>query len=59
VQSFVPLGIGAFVMGMIAPILDGNLQLLAWISLGGGVVGWLAWRGGASFRAVRTRDDRH
>jgi DHA1 family bicyclomycin/chloramphenicol resistance-like MFS transporter len=50
VQSFVALGIGAFVMGMVAPILEGNLKLLAWISLSSGVVGWLAWRGGAALR---------
>lgn len=50
VQSFVALGIGAFVMGMVAPILDGNLKWLAWISLSGGVVGWLAWRAGMKLR---------
>jgi DHA1 family bicyclomycin/chloramphenicol resistance-like MFS transporter len=50
VQSFVALGIGAFVMGMVAPMLHGNLELLAWISLAGGVVAWLAWRAGSRLR---------
>jgi DHA1 family bicyclomycin/chloramphenicol resistance-like MFS transporter len=50
VQSFVALGIGAFVMGMVAPMLHGNLELLAWISLAGGVVAWLAWRAGSKLR---------
>jgi DHA1 family bicyclomycin/chloramphenicol resistance-like MFS transporter len=53
VQSFVALGIGAVVMGMVAPVLNGDLQLLAWISLTGGVVGWLAWRAGDSLRSSR------
>lgn len=50
VQSFMALGVGAVVMGMIAPILHGDLQLLACISLGLGVTGWLAWRGGRALR---------
>lgn len=51
VQSFVALGIGAIVMGMVAPMLDGNLQYLAIISLAGSVVAWFAWRGGVALRA--------
>jgi DHA1 family bicyclomycin/chloramphenicol resistance-like MFS transporter len=50
VQSFIALGIGALVMGMVAPVLAGNLKLLAWISLVGGVVAWLAWRAGSRLR---------
>jgi DHA1 family bicyclomycin/chloramphenicol resistance-like MFS transporter len=50
VQSFVALGIGAFVMGMVAPMLHGNLKLLAWISLVGAVVAWLSWRAGSRLR---------
>lgn len=51
VQSFVALGIGAVVMGMVAPMLRGNLTALAWISLAGGLVAWLAWRMGSALRA--------
>ena len=43
VQSFVALGVGAVVMGMVAPMLRGDLRALAWISLTGGVVAWIAW----------------
>jgi DHA1 family bicyclomycin/chloramphenicol resistance-like MFS transporter len=50
VQSFVALGIGALVMGMVAPMLEGNLKALAWISLAGGVSAWLAWRLGKALR---------
>jgi DHA1 family bicyclomycin/chloramphenicol resistance-like MFS transporter len=46
VQSFIALGVGAVVMGLIAPILHGDLRLLAWISLAGSVVAWLAWWAG-------------
>ncbi|MET0282079.1 MAG: multidrug effflux MFS transporter [Steroidobacteraceae bacterium] len=53
VQSFMALGVGAIVMGMIAPMLHGDLTLLAWISLGLGVCGWLAWRAGTAARTVR------
>jgi DHA1 family bicyclomycin/chloramphenicol resistance-like MFS transporter len=54
VQSFVALGIGAVVMGMVAPMLEGNLQYLAVISLAGGVVAWFTWRAGTALR-VRGR----
>ncbi len=50
VQSFIALGIGAVVMGMIAPMLHGDLRLLAWISLGLGVAAWIAWRAGVTLR---------
>jgi DHA1 family bicyclomycin/chloramphenicol resistance-like MFS transporter len=50
VQSFIALGIGAVVMGMIAPMLHGDLRLLAWISLGLGVTAWIAWRAGTRLR---------
>jgi hypothetical protein len=40
-------------MGMIAPMLHGNLTLLAWISMGLGGCGWLAWRAGTAARNVR------
>jgi DHA1 family bicyclomycin/chloramphenicol resistance-like MFS transporter len=51
VQSFIALGIGAVVMGMVAPMLEGNLQYLALISLAGSVVAWFAWRGGVALKA--------
>jgi DHA1 family bicyclomycin/chloramphenicol resistance-like MFS transporter len=50
VAAFVTLGIGAVMMGMIAPVLHGDLALLAWISLGVCGCAWLAWRWGASLR---------
>lgn len=56
VQSFIALGVGAMVMGMLAPMLKGNLKALAWISLAGGVVAWLAWRAGAALKRPRTAE---
>jgi len=50
VQSFIALGVGAIVMGMVAPVLHGDLKLLAWISLVSGVVAWFAWRAGTALR---------
>lgn len=50
VQSFIALGIGALVMGVVAPLLHGDLSLLAWLSLGGSVVAWISWRAGVSLR---------
>jgi DHA1 family bicyclomycin/chloramphenicol resistance-like MFS transporter len=50
VQSFIALGIGAVVMGMVAPVLHGDLKLLAWISLTAGAVAWVAWRAGTALR---------
>jgi MFS transporter, DHA1 family, multidrug resistance protein len=50
VQSFVALGVGAVVMGMVAPVLHGDLRLLAWISLGMGLVAVLCWRMGLALR---------
>lgn len=51
VQSFIALGIGAVVMGMVAPMLHGDLEALAWISLAGGVLAWLAWLAARRLRA--------
>jgi DHA1 family bicyclomycin/chloramphenicol resistance-like MFS transporter len=57
VQSFVALSVGAVVMGMVAPMLHGNLNALAWISLGGGIIAWAAWRLGVRVRGpVKTFD---
>jgi MFS transporter, DHA1 family, multidrug resistance protein len=50
VQSFIALGVGALVMGVVAPLLRGDLALLAWISLGGSVVAWASWRAGTALR---------
>jgi MFS transporter, DHA1 family, multidrug resistance protein len=50
VQSFIALGIGAIVMGMVAPVLHGDLKLLAWISLVSSTVAFVAWRAGNALR---------
>ncbi len=50
VQSFIALGIGAVVMGVVAPLIHGDLGLLAWISLGGSLIAWICWRAGTSLR---------
>jgi DHA1 family bicyclomycin/chloramphenicol resistance-like MFS transporter len=50
VQSFIALGMGAVVMGMVAPVLHGDLKLLAWISLAAGTLAWVAWRAGTALR---------
>ena len=54
-QAFIALGMGGVVMGMIAPILHGDLRMLAWISLGGSVVAWLAWRSAEALRQTAAR----
>jgi DHA1 family bicyclomycin/chloramphenicol resistance-like MFS transporter len=56
VQTFVALGIGALVMGMVAPLMQGDLQLLAWVSLAASLCGWLAWRAGVALRKVPGRE---
>jgi DHA1 family bicyclomycin/chloramphenicol resistance-like MFS transporter len=48
VQTFVALGVGAVAMGMIAPILHGNLALMGWISLACSILAYLLWRAGSS-----------
>jgi MFS transporter, DHA1 family, multidrug resistance protein len=50
VQTFVALGVGALAMGMLAPILHGNLALMAWIALTCSVLAWLLWRAGAALK---------
>ncbi|MEO8307615.1 MAG: multidrug effflux MFS transporter [Pseudomonadota bacterium] len=50
VQSFIALGVGAIAMGLVAPLLHGNLGYLSMISLAGSLVAWLAWRAGVSLR---------
>ena len=50
VQSFIALGVGAVVIGLIAPLLHGNLEYLSMISLFWSVVAWLTWRAGVSLR---------
>jgi DHA1 family bicyclomycin/chloramphenicol resistance-like MFS transporter len=46
VQSFIALSVGAVVMGLLAPVLNGNLAHLALFSLACGVTAWLCWRWG-------------
>ena len=50
VQAFISLGIGGVMMGMVAPILHGNLGMLALISLAAYLIAWFAWRGGQMLR---------
>jgi DHA1 family bicyclomycin/chloramphenicol resistance-like MFS transporter len=57
VQSFVALTVGAVVMGMVAPILHGNLNALAWISLVAGIIAWVAWRIGVRLRGPHQVDE--
>jgi MFS transporter, DHA1 family, multidrug resistance protein len=44
VTSFVTLGCGSVVMGVMVPLLRSQLPSLAIMSLLGGTTGWLAWR---------------
>ncbi len=53
VSAFVMLGIGAVMMGMIAPLLHGDLSLLAWIALASCALAWSAWRAGQRLRGRR------
>jgi DHA1 family bicyclomycin/chloramphenicol resistance-like MFS transporter len=53
VQSFIALGVGALMMGVLAPTLHGDLRLLAQISLALGVVAFLTWRAGARLQHRR------
>lgn len=46
VQSFITLGVGACMGGMVAPLLHGNLLLLSAISASLTAAAWLAWRAG-------------
>lgn len=52
VQSFIALGVGALVMGVVAPMLHGDLKLLSWISLGMAVVAVVCWRAGQALRTA-------
>jgi MFS transporter, DHA1 family, multidrug resistance protein len=50
VQSFIALGVGAVVIGLIAPLLHGNLGYLSMVSLFWSLVAWGTWRAGVSLR---------
>jgi DHA1 family bicyclomycin/chloramphenicol resistance-like MFS transporter len=50
VQTFIALGVGGMAMGLLAPVLRGDLRLLGWLSLGSGIAAWLTWRAGKSLR---------
>jgi DHA1 family bicyclomycin/chloramphenicol resistance-like MFS transporter len=50
VQSFIALGVGAVVMGVVAPLVHGNLGYLSMISLAGSLVAWITWRAGVALR---------
>lgn len=42
-QSFVALLITAFTLGLVAPHVSWNLNVLAWTSFGYTIVAWTAW----------------
>jgi MFS transporter, DHA1 family, multidrug resistance protein len=50
VQSFIALGVGAVVIGLIAPLLHGDLEYLSMVSLLWSLVAWITWRAGVSLR---------
>jgi MFS transporter, DHA1 family, multidrug resistance protein len=50
VQSFIALGIGAVVMGVVAPLMHGNLGYLSMISLAGSLVAWATWPAGTALQ---------
>ena len=50
VQTFVALSVGALVMGLVAPMMHGNLVHLGLFSLTGGVLAWLCWQWGRRLR---------
>jgi DHA1 family bicyclomycin/chloramphenicol resistance-like MFS transporter len=50
VQSFIALGVGAVVIGLIAPLLHGDLEYLSMVSLFWSLVAWITWRAGVSLR---------
>jgi DHA1 family bicyclomycin/chloramphenicol resistance-like MFS transporter len=50
VQSFIALGVGAVVIGLIAPLLHGDLGYLSMISLFWSLVAWITWRAAVSLR---------
>jgi uncharacterized membrane protein (DUF441 family) len=50
VQSFIALGVGAVVIGLIAPLLHGDLGYLSMVSLFWSLVAWVTWRAGVSLR---------
>jgi len=53
VQTFIALGVGGVAMGVVAPMLQGNLEWLSWLSLSMGAAGWLCWRAGTELRVER------
>jgi DHA1 family bicyclomycin/chloramphenicol resistance-like MFS transporter len=50
VQSFIALGVGAVVIGLIAPLLHGDLGYLSMVSLFWSGVAWITWRAAVSLR---------
>lgn len=50
VQSFIALGLGAVAMGVVAPLLHGDLGWLSLVSFVGSLVAWISWRAGVSLR---------
>jgi MFS transporter, DHA1 family, multidrug resistance protein len=54
VQTFIALGTGALGMGVVAPLLHGDLRWLSWLALGLTLSAVLVWRVGESVRRAGT-----
>jgi DHA1 family bicyclomycin/chloramphenicol resistance-like MFS transporter len=50
VQAFIALGVGALVMGLVAPAINGSMPQLAIISLVGNVLAYASWRAAEALR---------
>jgi DHA1 family bicyclomycin/chloramphenicol resistance-like MFS transporter len=50
VQTFIALGVGGLAMGLLAPVLGGNLSLLSRFAVITAFSAWLGWRAGAALR---------
>ena len=50
VQTFISLGIGALVMGLVAPAMHGNLHWLSLFGVGGSFAGLLFWKAGSALQ---------
>jgi MFS transporter, DHA1 family, multidrug resistance protein len=53
VQSFVALGIGTVMMGVVAPAVNGSMPQLAIVSLSCSVIGFFSWRGAIALQHRR------
>jgi MFS transporter, DHA1 family, multidrug resistance protein len=53
VQSFVALGIGTIMMGVVAPAVNGSMPQLSIVSLSCSVIGFFSWRGAVALQHRR------